>query len=294
MMNPIHKLADALRSLRNRGEEVNPYEEDDDLFTQDFSDEDTPPVREKTKESQTEEPPKKKKWQFRLPSFHRQPKPISVEPKEKEKKGDTGKDVTRKKKRLIFASLLLVIAAGFSYFFFFADDGFTPNPQQKPATVATTQKPKDQKKQEAAASAQVAAANIPVNPFVDVTLLKKEEREKVTNAAAANRSGVHTGSLPSIPSQSSTRTYTAPAPRPSLPSIPSPKTLPAMPGGMPQAPTETPKEVQGVITGEDGSNMAIMGDGTIVSEGETYNDGRIAYIGGDGIKFDDGSTLEYK
>ena len=39
--------------------------------------------------------------------------------------------------------------------------------------------------------------------------------------------------------------------------------------------------------------MAIMSDGSVVYEGETYQDGRIAYIGGDGITFDDGSSLKY-
>ena len=48
------------------------------------------------------------------------------------------------------------------------------------------------------------------------------------------------------------------------------------------------------MTGEDGTNIAILSDGTVVGEGETYNDGRIAYIGGDGIRFDNGDKLEYK
>ena len=48
------------------------------------------------------------------------------------------------------------------------------------------------------------------------------------------------------------------------------------------------------MTGEDGTNIAILSDGTVVGEGETYHDGRIAYIGGDGIQFDNGDKLEYK
>ena len=69
-----------------------------------------------------------------------------------------------------------------------------------------------------------------------------------------------------------------------------------LPSGAPAAQPPKPSQqasVQGVITGEDGENMAIMSDGSVVSEGETYQDGRIAYIGGDGITFDDGSSLKY-
>jgi len=47
------------------------------------------------------------------------------------------------------------------------------------------------------------------------------------------------------------------------------------------------------MTGGDGNGMAILSDGTVLSAGDTYNDGRIAYIGGDGIHFDDGSTMKY-
>ena len=54
-------------------------------------------------------------------------------------------------------------------------------------------------------------------------------------------------------------------------------------------------EVQGVITGSNPTdNIAIMGDGRVVTVGETFNDGRIAYIGGDGITFEDGSKLNFK
>jgi len=53
--------------------------------------------------------------------------------------------------------------------------------------------------------------------------------------------------------------------------------------------------VKGVITSSNGSDsIAIMGDGKVVSEGDTYRDGRVAYIGGDGIKLDDGRTIAYK
>ena len=40
--------------------------------------------------------------------------------------------------------------------------------------------------------------------------------------------------------------------------------------------------------------MAIMSDGKVVSAGDNYNGNRIAYIGGDGIKFDNGHSIGYK
>ncbi len=51
--------------------------------------------------------------------------------------------------------------------------------------------------------------------------------------------------------------------------------------------------VQGVATGDNG-NIAIMGDGRVVSEGDIYKDDRIAYIGGDGIVFDNGKKISYE
>lgn len=57
----------------------------------------------------------------------------------------------------------------------------------------------------------------------------------------------------------------------------------------------SPVTIQGIGTGgNNGSNIAILSDGRVVSEGDTYNDGRIAYIGDDGITFDNGKKLQYK
>lgn len=52
--------------------------------------------------------------------------------------------------------------------------------------------------------------------------------------------------------------------------------------------------VQGIGIGNSGNSIAILSDGRVVSEGDTYKDGRIAYIGGDGITFDNGKKLQYK
>lgn len=76
-------------------------------------------------------------------------------------------------------------------------------------------------------------------------------------------------------------------PRPNLPQIPN-KSYEASP----QRPQEHAK-VQGVFVGGK-SSMAIMSDGTVVSEGEYYKDSRISWIGGDGIHFDNGESIRYR
>ena len=138
------------------------------------------------------------------------------------------------------------------------------------------------------------------NPFVDVQAVKKDGGNipasgplpQIPAMQQAQHITSSSSSLPAIPKST---------PLPNLPAIPqtqapaSPQSSPMpLPSGAPQAPKPSQQaSVQGVVTGDDGENMAIMSDGSIVSEGETYQDGRIAYIGGDGITFDDGSSLKY-
>ena len=72
---------------------------------------------------------------------------------------------------------------------------------------------------------------------------------------------------------------------------------PYMPVDKPNVSPQPPASsvtIQGIGTGNNGSNIAILSDGRVVSEGDTYNDGRISYIGGDGITFDNGNKLKYK
>lgn len=122
-----------------------------------------------------------------------------------------------------------------------------------------------------AAAGQVEALSLK-NPFIDPSLLPKQSR------------GGTQASLPSIP-------QTAPAPVGDVP-------VPRVPHQPVHPPGETASKpslgVQGVLTGGKNGNMAIMSDGTVVSEGDTYQDQRIAYIGGDGITFDNGHHLDYK
>lgn len=64
------------------------------------------------------------------------------------------------------------------------------------------------------------------------------------------------------------------------------------PGAVQQAP-QGRIEVAGIAMGDNG-NVAIMSDGRVVSEGDTYQDNRIAYIGGDGITFENGTSIKYE
>lgn len=301
MTNPVHKLADGIRSLMNRGKDQNPYLEDDGFFADelDLEEPSEPSKPAEPVEDLLEDEPKPKKKGFHLPSFHKNNKEVEVKPLKPSKPSKASPADARKKKRILFGCTVLVLAGGFTYAYFFMDDGLTGTTPPQTSTIATTnqKKPAAEKKDNAQQAPQPAVSL--ANPFVDVSLLKKTGvNADGTLPTMSSAAPVPARSLPSIPSAEYPR-YSE-NPRPSLPAIPSMGSLPAVPnanipGEEPQeAPAARPNEVQGVITGADGQNMAIMGDGTIVSEGETYNDGRIAYIGGDGITFNDGSTLDYK
>ena len=73
-----------------------------------------------------------------------------------------------------------------------------------------------------------------------------------------------------------------------------PPALPSSDGSSGMNGAGGPVKVTGVMTGSDGSGIAILSDGSVVSAGESYKDGRIAFIGGDGIHFEDGKVMEYK
>ena len=293
MTNPVNKLADGIRSLMHRGKEENPYLEDDSFFADEPDDDDMSAPLDPL-ETEPEDPPKKKKG-FHLPSFRKNKEEQEEAPKPEPETIKQSAGDSRKKKRLLFACSLLVLASGFGYAYFFMDDGIeSTSPPSSQIAVNNQKKPNTNEKKDASQAPQAAAPL--VNPFVDISLLKKAgANPDGTIPTMGNEAPVPATSLPSIPNSSYPR-YTE-NPRPSLPAIPSLGSLPSVPNvpsSAPQGPAARPNEVQGVITGSDGQNMAIMGDGTIVSEGETDNDGRIAYIGGDGIKFDDGSSLDYK
>ena len=126
---------------------------------------------------------------------------------------------------------------------------------------------------------------VSINPFIelkefdptvqnisDMTNTSSYENSSTTGARPSNIP------LPAIPHYNGHINYQE---RPQ--SIPAPAIKP-----------EQPITVQGIGIGNSGNSIAILSDGRVVSEGDTYNDGRIAYIGGDGITFDNGEKLQYK
>lgn len=110
-----------------------------------------------------------------------------------------------------------------------------------------------------------------INPFVEIKSLPKIDKPEINT------------SLPAIPNG---------VPAPSVGNIPIPA-IPASPNEMSIPTPAKPASVSGILKGPNG-NMAIMSDGKVVAEGDTYQDGRIAYIGGDGIEFDNGKKIDYK
>lgn len=144
----------------------------------------------------------------------------------------------------------------------------------------------DADKKEAAASSGRGAM---INPFIDKSSIKEL------------MPGIN-GDLPVIGDshQAGRTTANNLPPVPVIPQMPRSNTQMSMP--MPQAQAALPQSsaktrdnasIQGIITSADGDNMAIMGDGTVVSAGESYNDNRISYIGGDGIHFANGSSIRF-
>ena len=125
---------------------------------------------------------------------------------------------------------------------------------------------------------------IPSNPFISskqLSALAEAERVKEAETRKTPPTASVTYTPPNI---------TVPSiPRANVPSakIISKTDLPAIPS------VEKNGTLQGVITGKDGKNIAIMSDGAVLSEGETYLDGRIAYIGGDGVKLDNGKKIKF-
>lgn len=172
---------------------------------------------------------------------------------------------------------------------------------QKQPPTATTQKTEENFSSQSLSSGVnilQSGNSLTQNPFIESSKLALMDGDDLQmDPAIPNH--VSTGNIPSIPSSPS---Y---IPRPnfsaSLPAIPQtiPQTVPqtntprpSVPAPIASSQSQQPT-VSGVLTGEDGNNMAIMSDGKVVSAGDNYNGDRIAYIGGDGIKFDNGHSIGY-
>lgn len=177
------------------------------------------------------------------------------------------------------------------------------NDKDKPASTFQSAKGKtNTKKSEPAnnpSEVKVAYGNVMINPFVDLGEMKnkaKQEEAKTRKATIPppirSESSEESSFIPAIPSfNPPSQPVNAANKVRKIGEIPAP--LGSRPSEAAQVPSG-PVEVQGVLMGNDGSSMAILSDGSVVETGDTYKDGRIAYIGGDGIKFDDGSSMQFK
>ena len=151
--------------------------------------------------------------------------------------------------------------------------------QQDKATAKADSK-KDSQKSKIHITTDIAN----INPFIADDSM--EGSDVVVDAATSTpiykNSGSASANLPVIPGRQ---------PKANLPTIPN--------GGQPrdeaqaQPQQSAPAKVQGVFIGGD-SNMAVMSDGSVISEGEYYNDNRISWIGGDGVHFENGETIRYR
>lgn len=198
-------------------------------------------------------------------------------------------DIENKKRAAICCGVIL-LCLGYTVVNFFSDK---PAPQTPsiPETQQGAEKTTD----------SAAAGTISIHePGLD-DLLKVNPFVELKNMAIVASSGMP---LPAIPQGAESRSGSglssfAPHSIP-LPAIPGHNSVPvpssSMPSSSPPAPASQSgaANVRGILTGDDGENIAIMSDGRVVQKGDTYHDGRIAYIGGDGITFEDGHSISYK
>lgn len=211
-------------------------------------------------------------------------------PKPRKSEAVKGKAIVIVKIVLLF---LMVGAFGFvSYKMFFDNSG------------STTQSPQANKDENLSDSSDYVLNQdiLAVNPFVQIGALPAMAGNQQTTNNVMPSPLMGARALPAIPNTSAPVQASVPpvyrdATVTTLPPIPSNAPSPAIPnmpaGSNNFGSSSATVTVQGVFTGNDGNNMAILSDGSVVSEGESYQDGRIAYIGGDGIKFDDGKTMNY-
>lgn len=137
-----------------------------------------------------------------------------------------------------------------------------------------------QKKEKLHITMDIAAVNpfLADNEIEDIAAASSDEdvrQESMYRGSAAS------ANLPVIPGYQ---------PKPNLPQIPNNRNSEINSKEYSQ---KQPAKVQGVFIGGK-SSMAIMSDGTVVSEGEYYNDNRISWIGGDGIHFENGESIKYR
>ncbi len=150
-----------------------------------------------------------------------------------------------------------------------------PTPPKAVNPPATDPKP-DEKKE---ISQEAIAGIFGQNPFIDLTALRSAVTASTLDMPRIGANGNR--ALPDIP---------RPVVSPDL--LPSPGEIrtPAGPVGS----AASSQTMGGIIKGAGGNTIAIMGDGTVLSEGDTYKgDRRVTFIGGEGLQFDNGDSIPF-
>lgn len=119
---------------------------------------------------------------------------------------------------------------------------------------------------------QPASLDFSKNPFIDASDVMVDINGDMSNPRLASVPQIPHGRIP-------------------VPSLPGGMPFPGEAGSIPVQ-AAAPK-VSGILTSTNGNNIAIMSDGRVVSEGDTFNDKRISFIGGEGITFDNGDFWAY-
>lgn len=120
------------------------------------------------------------------------------------------------------------------------------------------------------------------NPFIDLTVLHGMGTTSSSGMDLPYVGATGNRALPDIP---------RPVVSPDLLPAPGEIRTPVAPVGAMAAEAT----MGGIIKGADGNSIAIMGDGTVLSEGDTYKgDRRVTFIGGEGLQFDNGDTIDFR
>lgn len=167
------------------------------------------------------------------------------------------------KKPVIAGELLFLAVVGYMTFFSDGND-------KKKSTVPAEQNVSVKQDELAADKKQQPIMDFTKNPFGDISEFEGDQK---------STAGRQLTPVPAIPHG-----------KIPLPSFPGGISIPREQG--PVAVASVPK-VQGVLTADGGGNIAIMSDGRVVGEGDSIDNHRIAYIGGDGISFDNGDFWSY-
>ncbi len=227
-------------------------------------------------------------------------KPKATTPKKKKNQDEDDEEKKKESdpKRVMVLGVLLLILAGLGYWVF---SMFAPNLFSSNNNSQTNNNNAKNKGKTSVVLVENRSGNIPQNPFVpksQVAALAVVEGVFPKKNLPSGTTTPVAGSQPvTIPR--SAPTFTPPAIPQAHPAISQPMTLPTLKAPTaainqaPAAVANEPAKLTGIIE-TDGKTMAVMSDGTVVSSGDTYNDGRIAYIGGDGIHFDNGKTMRFE